>query len=958
MLDYLTGRMPQQVRATHDGHLQECSHCREIMALLARDTGSDSSPRPETAGALEVPLTLGRFRDLRLLGRGGMGVVYDAFDPNLQRRVALKVLHPERVGNSWRARLEAEARALASIDDLHVVTVYEVSRIGDDVYLAMELLPGAPLDAWLEADGADLARRIEVVAQAGRGLSAAHQAGLVHRDFKPSNVVVRELPDGPRATVIDFGLSTRDEQQEESTLPSVDSVVTATGALVGTPAYMAPEQLDRRVATARSDQFSFCVVLFEALTGRRPFKGASLAALRRAMVRRPALESLRQHGAPRRVATAILRGLSEEPGRRWPNMDALLTELRPARGAKGRVVGGVVLSCCVAGGVGAYRDAFVCGREAGAMGAIWNDQARASVRAATTADASSERAIETLDEYAAAWVDDAAAVCEAVSWREARRGPRGCLDEHVEAFWVVTDLLQRGPSPRPRALDLARTLRPSVDCRNVADVGHADTTTLAMREETARDLAQARALVDGGRTREAEPIVERVIASSSETQGPLHILALLTRGDLAYTEGEESAAADAWLDALTRARVAERPSLAVEAASRMPKVTQFAEADRWARLAIAEAERIDAPGLASLAHLSMARVWHDNDRAGAAREEMDLATKQIERLEAVPTLQEDLRLRRDTLEVQLLMQTAAVGAQRLQASVLRRTESSYGELHPKTAEAMVLYGLATLSLDDGEAAIGTLQAAVERSATVHGRGHLATAQALLMLGQAYKRFGSLEDARDATADAMRIYEARDDFDGLASTLRALGEIERILGDLATAETHQRAAIDAYRASAGAEHPFTAMAEISLSYTLMQRGEFDEATRLIDRASRLLHESTAPLIGGAIEAARGHLLLNSNRPAEAIAPYRRAVELFSAVGTTSRRLLKTRANLAKAYLEAGRVTEAASELRAARALEPEIDSFSNADDLGQTLTELEARVEAAIQGSGEAAGEAR
>ena len=947
MLECLEGRLPPGLRDEYEAHLQGCSHCREIMALLARKTTTTSGPPTAVEPTASPPVALGRFRDLRLLGRGGMGIVYDAFDPALHRRVALKVLHPDRVGGRWGARLEAEARALASVEDLHVVTVYEVSRVGDDVFVAMELLRGESLGVWLAGHDADLRERVDVVAQAGRGLAAAHAAGLVHRDFKPSNVVVRSLPTGPRAIVIDFGLSTRDELAEESTLPSADSVVTATGALVGTPAYMAPEQIDRKPATARSDQYSFCVVLHEALVGRRPFEAESLDALRRAMSSPPTVGALRQSGVPRRIAAALVRGLSERPSQRWPNMTALLAELRPTRRPRRRVVGGLVLSTALVAGGFMQRNALACHRDAQSMDAVWNDDVRASTQRALAADASADRALRTLDAHATGWGVDAQSVCEGVTWWEAEVAPRACLDRRLESFVRVVSMLEEGAGPELRATDLVRTLRPSIDCRHAVEGQHDQTPNASSDdlEAIARTLTRARALVDSGRTREAEPLVRQVLAATAETGGDLAIVASLLQGDLAYAQGEESAAGEAWLEALTRAREAERPTLAGRAALRMAKVSQFSEADRWARLAIAEAGRIDAPDLAALAHLAMARVWHDNDDVGASREELALASDEIERLEAFPSLQEEFRLRRDTLEVQLLMRNDAQAALTLQRSVLARTEAQFGELHAKAIEALVLLGLVRLGLEDGADAIDILLVAVQRAEAVHGPEHLATAQAERILGQALKRFGSLELARDATDAARRIYAARDDLDGLAATLRALGEIERLLGDDASAQAHQRAAIDALRTSAGSQHPQTAMAELSLSYTLMRQGELDEASQLVERATRVLSTSDSPLVLGAIASARAHLFYNLGRPADAIEPYRRAIELYVSMGTASRRELQARANLANALLDVGRDREAAVELEAARALEPEVGGFSNADAIGARLAALEARVDA-------------
>ncbi|HWB81267.1 MAG TPA: serine/threonine-protein kinase, partial [Nannocystaceae bacterium] len=271
-------------------------------------------PDPSAAPALPLPRGLsriGRYHVLKTLGEGGMGVVYSAFDEELDRRVAIKVLAadiaPELRG---RTRMIREAQAMAKLSHPNVVHVYEVGEVEGHVYVAMEFVRGTTFRQWLDANGflrgdaqrAPLRERLEIVLQAGEGLAAAHAAGIVHRDFKPENVMVAELPEGAsplaRARVLDFGLARgageKDEQEEkpegwhDSTLDSrfperagsVLSVqLTKHGSIMGTPAYMSPEQHFGLPTDASSDQFNYCVVLYEALYGVRPFPGDNRMAI-------------------------------------------------------------------------------------------------------------------------------------------------------------------------------------------------------------------------------------------------------------------------------------------------------------------------------------------------------------------------------------------------------------------------------------------------------------------------------------------------------------------------------------------------------------------------------------------------------------------------------------------------------------------------------------------------------
>ncbi|MEM7159898.1 MAG: protein kinase [Myxococcota bacterium] len=275
--------------------------------------------------------TLGRFQLLRRLGSGAMGVVYEAYDPDLDRRCALKVLRPDvaaRRGLHARSRMLREAQALACLRHPHVTMVYEVGRANDDVlFIAMELVEGRTVKRWLRARPRSWREIVEVFTQAGRGLAAAHHAGLVHRDFKPDNVLIDEQG---QARVVDFGLARSTGMGEF--LPTLDddgtSVgvdLTCTGAVLGTPAYMAPEQFDGGSVRPTSDQFSFCVALFEALYGRRPYPGNDLPSLQRSLVRGRVVGPRR--GVPTRLYRVLKKGLSIESHSRFRDMEELLGAL-------------------------------------------------------------------------------------------------------------------------------------------------------------------------------------------------------------------------------------------------------------------------------------------------------------------------------------------------------------------------------------------------------------------------------------------------------------------------------------------------------------------------------------------------------------------------------------------------------------------------------------------------------
>ncbi len=252
--------------------------------------GEAPRPRDPSAEALERGAAVGRYVILDRIGAGGMGVVYAAYDPELDRRVALKLLRTDRFAAPGHLRLLREAKALARLTHPNVVAVHDAGTFGDQVFVAMELVEGETLRQWLEAGARSWREVLDRLLAAGRGLAAAHAAGLVHRDFKPENVLLGR--DG-RVRVVDFGLAKAlADAAEEPAAPDsggeLASPLTEWGAVLGTPAYMAPEQIRGIAADARSDQFSFCVALYEALYGERPFgKGPRETPSRGARLRGP-----------------------------------------------------------------------------------------------------------------------------------------------------------------------------------------------------------------------------------------------------------------------------------------------------------------------------------------------------------------------------------------------------------------------------------------------------------------------------------------------------------------------------------------------------------------------------------------------------------------------------------------------------------------------------------------------
>jgi len=290
-------------------------------------------------GAEADPMQIGRYVLEERIGSGGMGIVYAARDTELDRSVAVKLL---RLGGGSRSeaqrrhRLLREGKALARLSHPNVVQVYDVGEHDDRVFVAVELVEGRNARDWIEDSDPTWREVLQVFIQAGRGLAAAHGAGIVHRDFKPENLLVGD--DG-RVRVLDFGLARGERQappigeQDEPAPPpasagsTLATPLTEPGVVMGTPAYMAPEQHLGRPADARTDQFGYCVALYEALYRARPFAGKTRAALRRAVVGGHVEPFPTDRSVPRRVGRILRRGLEARPENRYPDMHKLLGEL-------------------------------------------------------------------------------------------------------------------------------------------------------------------------------------------------------------------------------------------------------------------------------------------------------------------------------------------------------------------------------------------------------------------------------------------------------------------------------------------------------------------------------------------------------------------------------------------------------------------------------------------------------
>ncbi len=552
-------------------------------ARLFGGTPPQGAPGLDAAGAERI----GRFVVVERLGGGAMGVVYRAHDPELARDVALKLLRPDlrTEGNASRgpARLLREAQAIARINHPNVIAVHEVGTVGDQVFIAMEFVEGQTLSRWLA--GRPSARRVlEVFLAAGRGIAAAHAAGVVHRDFKPDNVLVGN---DARVRVVDFGLARHTTSgvagaDHPPDPPALDvtadtpiaASLTKTGAVMGTPAYMSPEQYLGRPADARSDQFSFCVALYEGLYGQRPFTARTIPELAFAVTHGEVHGPPNDLGVPRFVWPALHRGLSVRPDDRFATMDDLLRALDRDPGRTARRAGAVVAVALAASVItyAATRDQLApCSAERDRLGGVWDPGRREAVRAAILATQAPfaprtwESTARLLDGYADAWVERAVQTCasERIDPAIATEPRHRCLDARLAELGGLVELLASADAGMAlQAVDAAARLSDLGGCDDASRLVAWNQTSDTEREkrvsEARKQLGRGNAAIMVGHYGDAVASADAVLAEGhSVDDTALAAAALLLRGQAEERMGQMELAEATLRDAVSRATKAD-----------------------------------------------------------------------------------------------------------------------------------------------------------------------------------------------------------------------------------------------------------------------------------------------------------------------------------------------------------------------------------------------------------------
>lgn len=841
---FVGGTLDPAVAEELAGHIDGCGACDELVtwSMRAADSSVRSAPRvaardPEGSDVRPRGSVFGRYVLLDVVGAGGMGLVYAAFDPKLDRKVALKLVWDEAAVT--RAAIEREAQLAARLQHPNVIAIYDVGAVDDRIYLAMEYVEGMTLAEWIRARDRPYRDVLAIFLQAARGLAAAHGAGLVHRDFKPSNVLVGN--DG-RVRVLDFGLARALDDAPD---------VAGAGARVGSPAYMAPEQHRGEPASAAADQFAFCVALHEALYGTRPFAGASHDELASAVLAGRVVDPPRNARVPPWLRTVIVRGLRVDPQARFASMDALAAALGrdPTRARRTWIA---VAALAGVAGIGLARHArtveersAVCRaheqRVVGLVGPVQAQRIRTSFAAtgASFAATSSDRSLSALDDYARALGRSYRETCTDGGPGLEHRA--GCYEERAAELGGLVDAFTGADRiVVARAVSAVGALTPVATCDEAHAAAHPDGAT----PDLARRVAEGRALYHAGRFAAATDEATRVVADARARGDRRHELdALLLLGHLEI-EASKPAAATTLSRAIEVGEALGRDAdveialelLAFDSAQR---ARDYAAAHRLQRLAAAKLARtgradgrtadvialdgtiLQMEGKLDAAEAALRQALALQDHAYGA--DNPIATPTLDRLAMVLTDQG-----RDAEALALDERAAAI------------RERTFGPEHPRLVNGLVDLAASLTAVGRYDEALARLRRADDIARRAFGVESAERFYTLDNIGLVEKHRRNYDASETALKHALAIAET-----ALGQRSAEAGEVIADLGELYTlrgrpadgAALYERA-LPIVEHALGSEHRDLADILLGLGRSYLDLNKADKAASLLERALRL------------------------------------------------------------------------------------------------------------------------
>ncbi len=824
---------------------------------------------------------VGRYVIIDVVGSGGMGVVYSAFDPELDRKVALKLLRPEARANvgSLRARdrLLREAQAMARLSHPNVLPVFDVGTYESAVFVALEFIDGETLRAWLDRVRPQWPEILGVMTAAGRGLAAAHAEGLVHRDFKPENVLLGRRGD---VRVMDFGLArnTMDSESAESTHTDGVAVavsdgdnLTKTGFVLGTPAYMAPEQHRGAAIDPRADQFAFCVALYEAVYRERPFAGrlaSEIMAEALAQAVRPPPQGAR---VPRWLRRVILRGLAPQPEERWPDMATLLAELgRDRRGRTGiAVLLASTAAVAVAAGVAFGRNAdptSPCAVHSSDLDDVWSLERRAAI-AAHFSDSGLPYAAETwtraaaaLDTYTNGWIAARIDACEATRVRreqsESTMERRGfCLDRRkAQLDGLLGVFAAADAAVVERAIASTGSLEPFATCESADELGGsvpAPSPEVVVEVERLRgELARLRSLRSTARFDEALALASATRdAAVALGYAPLVAEARMSVGFATADLGQPEPGAAEIVTAIDLAEAQGMDTLVAHGEAELVTIVGELgltdQAERWAAACVAKLGRLGGNDRI-LARLSVARatVLDEAGRYAEARQHALAALELWTRLD--PNSPERAMALGNLGRVAFRAQdftTALADFEGARDAAI----AAYGPRHPEVAKLLSNIATALHALGEFDRSGAALEQSLALFEAVLPADHPDIAITLTNLSAFAYRTGKYERAIEISA---RVIEMRRRVLGprspkIAASLNNQAISLLALGRLDEALERYREALSLYDENFPEGHPDAAMMLTGIGEVLLRKGEADASITPLERAFALAGQGVNP-----------------------------------------------------------------------------------------------------------------